>query len=418
MSRAIGGAGRWRRIGLLAVNDARLATKDRSSLVWMLLLPLGMMWLFGQMGSGGGGTPQISLGIDDRDGGWLARALVAELEDESVALTEVGSGPAADGSPTNAESEAGAGEGTSEEGAPPAEPPVRILVLPVGLTEKILAGETQELRLEVSPDADAAFGMGAQVHIQRAIVRLLGRLLETELGAETDEPLITVAEARYAALATEPPRVTLAVSTAGRGRAVPSGYAQSVPGILTMTVLMMTLIYGGVFLVIEKQQGMLRRQATLPIGRGEMIAGKLIGRLLIAALQVVVLFAAARFLFGIDLGDSPIALALLAASYTVAVAGLSVLLGAVLHTQEQASSLGWILSMVLAGFGGCWWPAELMPEWLQILARAFPTTWAMEGFHALLSFGRGLEGVLLPVVVLLGFGALFTTVAARFLNVD
>ena len=159
--------GAARQIFLLAANDVRLTLKDRTSFLWMLLLPIGMMWLFGQMGTGGGGTPQISLGVEDRDGGWLAQALVEELAGDQVALTELTVGEAE--SP-GSEAEAGS-EGD--------ERPVRVLVIPKGFTSRALAGEAQELRLEVDPDADAAFGMGAQVHIQRSIVRVLGRLLET-----------------------------------------------------------------------------------------------------------------------------------------------------------------------------------------------------------------------------------------------
>lgn len=388
-------ASRFRRIGLLALNDLRLTAKDRSAFVWMLVLPLAMMWFFGQAGTGGGdGPPKISLTVDDRDGGWLARALVDELEGDQVALAE-------------AAQSAEDGEETQR---------LRTLVLEEGLTEKVLAGDTEELRLEVDPDADNTFGQGAEVHVWRSLVRVMGRLLEVETGLAEGEELPAVAEERYAAIAAAPPKVGLAVSTAGEGEPVPQGYAQSVPGILAMTVLMMTLIYGGVFLVIEKQQRMLWRQATLPLDRGEIIAGKLGGRLLIAGLQLVVLFAAGRFLFGLSLGASPVALGAVALCYAVAVAALSVLMGAVLHTPEQASTLGWLASMVLAALGGCWWPGELMPGWLQTVASVLPTTWAMEGFHGVISFGRGLGAVTLPCLVLLGFGALFSIVAARRLE--
>jgi ABC-2 type transport system permease protein len=183
-----------------------------------------------------------------------------------------------------------------------------------------------------------------------------------------------------------------------------------------MIVLMMTLIYGGIFLVIEKQQGMLRRQMALPLSRRTLLAGKLLGRLTIAALQVVLLLTVARLVFGLSLGSSPLGLLLLTASYALAVACLSILLGAVFATTEQVSMVGWIASMVLAGLGGCWWPSEVMPEWLQMASHVLPTAWAMDGFHALISFGRGLEGVAVPSLVLLGFGAVFGLLGARFLR--
>jgi hypothetical protein len=97
---------------------------------------------------------------------------------------------------------------------------------------------------------------------------------------------------------------------------------------------------------------------------------------------------------------------------------LSTLLGALLATPEQASAVGWVSSMLLAGLGGCWWPSEVMPRWLWKAAHVFPTPWAMDGFHSLLSYGHGLEAVLLPAGVLLGLAAVFAGLGARLLRVD
>ena len=100
----------------------------------------------------------------------------------------------------------------------------------------------------------------------------------------------------------------------------------------------------------------------------------------------------------------------------IAVAGLATLLGAVLHTPAQASSVGWIVAMVLAALGGCWWPSEVMPAWMRTAAHALPTAWAMDAFHALISFGQGLDAVLLPCTVLLGFAVVFSVLGARYLS--
>lgn len=383
----------WRRIALLAWNDVRLTVKDRESFIWMLLLPVALMWLFGSVFTGsGGGPPRISLTADDRDGGWLSRAVVDELRDDQVSLDEVG---------------------VDEEARR-----LRTVVMAGGFTEKVLAGEPQVLRLELDADADEQFSMGAEVHVRRAQLRVLGRLLEMKLDPDAAVAADETTAARYRELAAAAAPVTLAVSAAGAGEPVPSGFGQSVPGILTMVVLMMTLIYGGIFLILEKQQGMLRRQLSLPVSRAQVVAGKLLGRLMIAALQIVVLLAIARFLFGLSLGSSPAGLALLTASFAIAVACMSIFLGAVFSTVEQASTVGWIGSMVLAGLGGCWWPGEVMPEWLQQASHALPTAWAMDGFHALISFGRGVDAVALPSLVLLGFAAFFGVLGTRFLRLD
>jgi ABC-2 type transport system permease protein len=74
--------------------------------------------------------------------------------------------------------------------------------------------------------------------------------------------------------------------------------------------------------------------------------------------------------------------------------------------------------MLLAGLGGCWWPSEVMPRWLWRAAHVLPTPWAMDGFHALLSFGHGLDAVLVPAAALLGFAAVFAILGARFLRLE
>ena len=387
-----------RRIWLLAVNDLRLTLRDRPAFIWMIVMPVAMMWFLGNMGGGGGASdPKISLSVVNQDSGWLSTALIEELADESINMEKI--------DPALSEDE------TSR---------VRTLIIPEGFTAGALSGEQQTLQLEKEPGSDEQFGVAAEVHIVRAIVRTLGRLVEMHdlgtLESGTDEAARALE--RFREMGTRQDLVTLGVSTAGRGRPVPSGRAQSVPGIMTFVVMMMTLIYGGVFLTVEKESGMLRRQAGLPMTRRGVFGGKLLGRLLLAGIQVVVLVLAGRFLFGVSWGGSPLGLALMLASFAVSIAALSTLLGAVLKTPAQASSVAWIGSMIMAALGGCWWPGELMPGWMRNVSHVLPTAWAMDGFHSLVSFGYGVQEVLLPSVVLFGFGAVFTALGARFLRFE
>lgn len=374
----------------LARNDVRLTVRDKASFLWMLVMPVALMWFFGMFGGGASGDPKARLSVVDRDGGWLARAFVAQLRSPQIEVVEV------------------APEKVAEAG-----PLVRTLVIPAGFTGKVLAGEQQKLTIEKDTDANAEFSMAAEADVIRAIVATLARLSEMKQAGT----LAAVAPGdEYAKLAAREPLVRVEVSRAGHGRPVPAGRAQSVPGILTMTVLMMTVIYGGVFLTLEKREGTLRRQLAGPVGRSHVFAGKLLGRLFVAALQIVALLAVGRFLFGVSFGQSPAGLALVLLSYAFCAAGLATLLGAVLKTPEQASAVGWLASMVMAALGGCWWPSEVVPRWLWKASHVFPTAWAMDALHALISFGRGLEAVWIPSLALLGFGAVFSALGARFLR--
>jgi len=384
-----------RSIWKLALNDLRLTVRDRTSFIWMLAMPIAMMWFFsGLGGAGSGAAPQVALAVVNHDDGWLSIALIDELDTEGVSLTRL-----------------------TPAGAEAVEDKVRSLIIPEGFTSAALAGIQQTLRLEKEPDSSATFGMAADVHVTRAIVRLLGRVIELDQ-ADGDLPGAGETEVlrRFRRLGERPRLVELAVSTAGEGRPVPSGAAQSVPGNMTFIVMMMTLIYGGVFLTTEKSEGMLQRQVMLPVSRTTIFLGKLCGRLLMAAMQLALLVLAGRFLFGISWGNTLPGLIMVLASYSLAVAGLSTLLGAVLSTPTQASSVSWIVSMILAALGGCWWPAEVMPDWMRTVSYALPTGWAMDAFHSLISFGHGFSELLLPSAVLTGFGIVFSALGARFLR--
>ncbi len=122
------------------------------------------------------------------------------------------------------------------------------------------------LRLEKASGASAELSLAAEAHVVRAIVRIVGRLAEVGPPPEDDRQGLATRRL-FATLAARPPLVSVAVATAAGGHPVPTGFAQSVPGTLTMTVLLMTLIYGAVFLTLEKQHGMIRRQTTLPLAR-------------------------------------------------------------------------------------------------------------------------------------------------------
>lgn len=371
----------------LAANDVRLTVRDRAAAFWLLVLPIFLIWMFGHM-SGGNGAAAVSLAVVDRDGGWLAEAFTEELSGPNVKLS-VFRGAAADGDEVKKAA--------------------RWIELPKGFTDGALAGRQQKLKILTAENAAADYSRAAEVVVTRGIVRTLAR------AAEMRQSLSAQSLAAYDGLRSRPAIVTLQSASAGRGTAV-GGLEQSVPGNMTFTVMMMTLIYGAVFLTIEKREGMLKRQMSLPISRATIFAGKVLGRLLVALGQIAILVAAGRYVFHVDFGRSPAGLAAILIAYAFAIAGIATFLGAILANPEQASTVGWLTSMVMGAMGGCWWPAEVMPDWLRSIAHVFPTAWAMDGLHGLISFGRGFEAIVVPATVLCAFGAAFSWLAARKLS--
>jgi ABC-type Na+ efflux pump permease subunit len=377
------------KIAVIALHDLRLTLTDRGAVIWMCVLPIVFVTFFGTVmgGSGSASIASAHLTVVDHDGSDESLALIADLQGEGVEVAHL--------SP---------GERQTAEGV------VRTLVIPKGFGEGIRAGTQQTLRLEKKPDTSAEAALVVQARIVSAITRLIGRLVRAS--ESTD------------GVAAEPPApdlVTVETSVAGVATVTPDGFAQSIPGMAVMFVMLIALTYGAASVSAERTAGNLRRLVTAPVTRSDIIFGKIAGRLLVAVVQITILTivaVVASRLFGIFIGDHPLHMWFVLVLFAAAVAPLGVALGGWISDPDRAASIGVILTMVMAAFGGCWWPLEIVSKPLQTAALAFPSGWAMKTLHGLISFGQGLGALSLNVVALVGFAAVFGVIASRSLRID
>jgi ABC-type multidrug transport system permease subunit len=144
-----------------------------------------------------------------------------------------------------------------------------------------------------------------------------------------------------------------------------------------------------------------------------VIAGKWSGRMVLAAIQVTVALAFGTFLFKMDWGPDIAMVILVLAVYAGFCASAGLWLGTVARTEAQAGGLGVLAANGLAALGGCWWPIEVAPEWMQMVQKTIPTGWTMDALHKLISFQAGAMSVLLNVFLLVAAAVVFGVLAAR-----
>ena len=191
------------------------------------------------------------------------------------------------------------------------------------------------------------------------------------------------------AVAAAPRNLTLSVRPAGRREEPPSGFSQAVPGTMVMFTMLILLTSGAIMLVVERQFGLLRRLASTPITPGAIVAGKWTARVALGIVQVAFAMFVGRLLFDVDWGPSLPMVVLVLVNWAAFNASFALLLGNIARTQPQMAGMGVLTTMVLAALGGCWWPIEITPEWMQSLALALPTGWTMDALHKLVTFGYG-----------------------------
>jgi ABC-type multidrug transport system permease subunit len=117
--------------------------------------------------------------------------------------------------------------------------------------------------------------------------------------------------------------------------------------------------------------------------------------------------------FKMDWGRSLPAVILVLVTYAGLNAAIGLLLGTLATTEAQAVGIGVLSSNLLAALGGCWWPIEITPRWMQSVSLLLPTGWAMNAMHRLVSFGQGAGSVVPHVAVMAATALALGAVAAR-----
>jgi ABC-type multidrug transport system permease subunit len=178
-----------------------------------------------------------------------------------------------------------------------------------------------------------------------------------------------------------------------------------------MFTLLVLFTSGAVTLTIERNQGLLRRLASAPLSRRSIVFAKFLSRFVLGLIQIAFAMITGALLFQVDWGPHLAAVIPLLTVYAACAAMLGMLLGNMARTEGQVIGFAVIATNVVAAVGGCWWPIEITPAWMQKLALAVPTGWAMDALHKLVSFGDT------PVSVLPHFLALLATTVASGLLV-
>ncbi len=190
-----------------------------------------------------------------------------------------------------------------------------------------------------------------------------------------------------------------------------NGFAHSFGG-MGIQFLLMAAIDLGIAVLLERQRGLWKRLRSAPISKGVLLGGKTISGTLISLMTLLVSFSFAIIVFKVRIhGSVPgflciaVATALMASTFGLLVAALG-------RTPNTARRAAIFATLIMVMLGGAWMPSFLFPAWLQQAAKVFPTRWAMNGLDDMTWRGVGWNGAVLPTVVLIGFAALFGSVAA------
>ena len=187
-------------------------------------------------------------------------------------------------------------------------------------------------------------------------------------------------------------------------------FDQNVPG-FSITFLLLGMLLGISLAVLdERDWGTFARLRATPTPLAVVLSAKLAVRFVVGIVQMALLFAVGRLFFGVSLGPEPWALALPTVGIVAAGAAFGLVVAGLAPSREAVLPLGSIAILTMAAAGGCWWPIDLEPHWMQSVARAFPTFWAMDAFNDLMIRHQTTSAVTTATLVLLTYAAAYLVI--------
>lgn len=379
-----------RQIWIMTVSDLRKRVRDKSVIIFALVVPLALMFVF-NLTFGGVGDVQldpidvaVAAPADDQ----LATALLdGAFAVDAVQATRV---DAADADEVRALVESG---------------DVALgVVVPEGFGQALTTGG----------------GPAVQV-IEGEASNLSTSVLETVLDAVLDRLTSATVAATAGGVAGLPHEELAAIgqaaATAGPDLAITEGeasreqltFAGSLVAGQAGLFLLFTVGFGVLGLLAEREQGTLARLQSMPMRPGLIVAAKGLVAYILGVVATSVLLTVGGMFFGVSFGGLlPVALLVLC----VVAAGVSLvfIIARVARTAEQAQISQSILGMVLGMSAGAFFPITAS-GFLGTLLDLNPIAAFMHGL-GITTGGGGIGDIGQPVAVMLGF-ALLAAAASR-----
>ena len=351
----------WR----LTVANLKGLVRDRAALFWTFFFPIMFVLLFGVLFSGSGDS-KVSVGFVNEDN--TPVSLQIQQQFEAIPILTIQTGSLVDEKAAMQRGDVSA-----------------VIVVPAGLSSSVAAKQSSLLQLYVDPSKTQT----TQV-VQGVVAQIANGFNLTLAGGST----------------------ILGVDQVSLASTNISTVAYLVPSILAMA-LMQLGVFAAVPLVQQREKGILKRIGATPLARWKLVASNILLRLIVAAVDTVLIIGVGIAVFHIEIvGNLAVA-----AGFVFLGAGaflaLGFMLASFLKTEEQATGVVQVVQMPLMFLSGIFFPFDFMPEFLRSVARLLPLTYLGDGLRQSMVNGTQIAPIALDAAILAGWLVVCVAVSAR-----
>ncbi len=153
-----------------------------------------------------------------------------------------------------------------------------------------------------------------------------------------------------------------------------------IPGMIGFTI-MQTCIYGSLERNTKyRKDGILRKLLTTPITRSEWIISKMLFQLFLSFLSTVIIIAVGVLIYGLHVHVTALMIVIIIAT-SFLFTGLGMMIGRFVKDEESAGMAGGAVTFPMMFLAGTFFELDMMPEFLQLVARVLPLYYVNEGLR-------------------------------------
>ncbi|MBN1347778.1 ABC transporter permease [candidate division KSB1 bacterium] len=184
-----------------------------------------------------------------------------------------------------------------------------------------------------------------------------------------------------------------------------------IPGIVAMIVTVFSMFFTAMAVVREKEDGTLEQLMVTPISSLELMIGKTLPFVIIAFLDAAVIMILAKLWFGIPIEGNMLVLMLFIFLYLLTTLGLGLFVSTVSQTQMQALFLGWFFMVMMLLLSGFFIPVENMPHTIQLITYLNPLRYLITVVREIFLKGSGFIHLWHEAAALSVFGIIIITLS-------
>jgi len=374
----------------IAWKDLLDFSRNRMGLVMLIVMPLFMMGMVGFIFPSNGNPSNVPVALANLDAGHgnssLSAKFVTQLEaaNNKSKMMDLSTVPSADDVKTaiqNGDKNAG-------------------IVIGKNFTSDVTAGKQGDITIVID-QSNPQMSMLMQTALTQVIQQMGSQTAMHSLNQTYKTPL------NYTLSQITPYKIGSTGIVPGQ----PNYFQFVAPGIMAM-VMMMSLMTGLPHAIsYEREVGTLDGMLVAPVHRISVIGGKVIAQTTRGMIQGVIILALAVILFGVVINGSVALVIGLMLLSVFSFVGLGILITSFTSTEETANMIMMSFMFPMMFLSGVFFPLQQMPQFMQIVARFLPLTYAVTALRRVVVLGAGVPAIATDIVILFGFGIVLLSVA-------